>query len=546
MAGTFNSLHDNDVFGNMADDDDDELGFNLDGSGFGADDDDESMKTSSASTSSNPAQADNGDNDLFDDDLPSDSEDADPYADPNDFFNAAADEEEESESAPEPKPEPAPKRRPGRPRKKQEPVAPQKQTDPAPQPAQPDYSAYQQPQSDYPQQQDYNQQYAQPAPSVQDYAQSYAAYQQPAQPDDGMNSYADNGMQQYDPNQYYQQPAQPDYSAYQQLQSDYPQQQDYNQQYAQPASSVQDYAQAYAAYQQPAQPDDGMNSYADNGMQQYDPNQYYQQPAQPDYSAYQQLQSDYPQQQDYNQQYAQPASSVQDYAQAYAAYQQPQSDTSNPFADASNQPAQPDYSAYQQPAQLEQPAAPVQQTTTAPVSQPSASTDSNVGMQSSASTWQSSTPMAPGSVPKPEMIYRIISVTDMIRDNLSGDEKEAVKLVLNMGAIKYDELSEMVYAVLNARKSVMTALQELLQARGMEAATRVFYLIRLDDSDLGIIADIGAKFGSDVIVDKTKKEHYAVTELADKAVSSMPDSSVNLLSAVLNVYNASKEIMNGR
>lgn len=338
MAGTFNSLHDNDVFGNMADDDDDELGFNLDGSGFGADDDDESMKTSSAPASSNPAQADNGDNDLFDDDLPSDSEDADPYADPNDFFNAAADEEEESESVPEPKPEPAPKRRPGRPRKKQEP----KQADPAP------------------------------------------------------------------------------------------------------------------------------------------------------------------------------------------------------------QPAQPDYSAYQQPAQLEQPAAPIQQATPAPISQPSASTDSNAGMQSSASTWQSSTPMAPGSVPKPEMIYRIISVTDMIRDNLSGDEKEAVKLVLNMGAIKYDELSEMVYAVLNARKSVMTALQELLQARGMEAATRVFYLIRLDDSDLGIIADIGAKFGSDIIVDKTKKEHYAITELADKAVSSMPDSSVNLLSAVLNVYNASKEIMNGR
>ena len=286
-----------------------------------------------------------------------------------------------------------------------------------------------------------------------------------------------------------------------------------------------------------------MNSYADNGMQQYDPNQYYQQPAQPDYSAYQQ-----PQQQDYNQQYAQPVSSVQDYAQAYSAYQQPAQpeDASNPFADASNQPAQPDYSAYQQPAQLEQPAAPVQQTTPEPVSQPSASTDSNAGMQSSASTWQSSTPMAPGSVPKPEMIYRIISVTDMIRDNLSGDEKEAVKLVLNMGAIKYDELSEMVYAVLNARKSVMTALQELLQAREMEAATRVFYLIRLDDSDLGIISDIGAKFGSNVIVDKTKKEHYAVTELADKAVSSMPDSSVNLLSAVLNVYNASKEIMNGR
>ena len=413
MAGTFNSLHDNDVFGNMADDDDDELGFNLDGSGFGADDDDESMKTSSAPAAAT-SPADNGDNDLFDDDLPSDSEDADPYADPNDFFNAAADEEEESESAPEPKPEPAPKRRPGRPRKKQEPVAPQKQADPA------------------------------------------------------------------------SQPAQPDYSAYQQLQSDYPQQQDYNQQYAQPASSVQDYAQAYSAYQQPAQPDDGMNSYADNGMQQYDPNQYYQQPAQPDYSA------------------------------------------------------------YQQPAQLEQPTAPVQQTTTAPVGQPSANTDSNAGMQSSASTWQSSTPMAPGSVPKPEMIYRIISVTDMIRDNLSGDEKEAVKLVLNMGAIKYDELSEMVYAVLNARKSVMTALQELLQARGMEAATRVFYLIRLDDSDLGIIADIGAKFGSDVIVDKTQKEHYAITELADKAVSSMPDSSVNLLSAVLNVYNASKEIMNGR
>lgn len=443
MAGTFNIGGSNaDVFASMSDDDDDDIGFNLDGSAAGGDD-----EPAPVSKSRHAASVSSG-GDMFDDDLPSDSEDSDPYVDPNDFLNEA----NEEEPAPAPVKKPARRGRPPKAKKKAE-----TQPQPAQQPAGNDgmntYTDYNQqyPQPDYAQQptDEFNQQYA-TQPTQSDYSQQYPQYADPNAGNDGMNT--------FDYNQMYNQPQQGGYT-------------DYSQQYP----------------QQEANPFDDPNA----GM------------------------SAWPQQ-DYNQQ------------------------AQNPVPDYSQVSAVPDYGqSYQQPQQ-----GGYQQQT--PVSTPVNNAVNDSSVQQAPSSYQSASNWNAASmtIPQPEMIFRIIKVSDMIRDHLSGEEKNAVKLVLNMSTIKVDETSEMVYAVLNARKNLMTALDELLRARDMEASSRAFYLIRLDDSDLNTIADLGSRFGSNVTIDKTKKDHYSIAELAEHAVSTMPDSSVNLLQAVSSVYAASKDIMN--
>lgn len=163
-----------------------------------------------------------------------------------------------------------------------------------------------------------------------------------------------------------------------------------------------------------------------------------------------------------------------------------------------------------------------------------------VANDSSSSSWSA----AALAIPKPEMIYKIIAVSDMIRNNLTSDDKEAVKLVLNMGAIKTDEISEIVYAVLNAHKPLIVSLDELLKAQAMDEASRAFYLIRLEDSDLMTIINLGFKFGANVEANKSYPDHYTIAETADVAINTLPETSVQLLEAVLTTYNASKDLTN--
>lgn len=423
---TFNSSQ-NDVFGNMSDDDDDDdLNFNLDGSGFGSDDDEEETNQQSSSMS----------DDLFDDDLPSSDEDADPYTDPNDIFNQMSDDDDDDEDdeiqepdeppAPAPQPTPAPKkpaaRHRGRPRKtQQEPVAPKQQAQiPTTQPA-----------------------------------------QSPQPADDYFNDNTDD-MQSMQVIDDYQQ--QPDDAAY------------------------------YQNQQQQTMPTD------DNNMQSYDYNQQYEmasqsnQQAQPNNNAYMQAQS---QQAMYEQQYAQ-----QD---------------NNPFMQDTQQQSQVNH----QPAHAQAPK---------PFAAP---------QEPAVSAWH-------GETPNPNMIQRIIAVSDSIRNDLSSDEKNAVRAVMNAKQISGDDLADLTYAVLTARKSTMTALEELLTARNKDIASRVFYLLRLNDDDLQTIYNIGIAFDAQKdTMSGSSLDHYAISEQANQAVSTLSDNSIDLLQAVYNIYNKSKALMNG-
>lgn len=146
------------------------------------------------------------------------------------------------------------------------------------------------------------------------------------------------------------------------------------------------------------------------------------------------------------------------------------------------------------------------------------------------------------AVPQPSMILKIINVSDIIRNNLSNDEKSSVKLVLNMQKTELDELSEMVYAVLNAPKALMGALEALLTAQQMGDAQRAFYLIRLDDRDLMTIIDLSGKFNGS----KTKpsgNDHYAIAEAANSMISSLSETSVQLLIAVYTTWQSAQQVM---
>lgn len=424
---TFNSSQ-NDVFGNMSDDDDDDdLNFNLDGSGFGSEDDEEIQQNTNQQSSSMS-------DDLFDDDLPSSDEDADPYTDPNDIFNQMSDDDDEDDEiqepdeppAPAPQPAPAPKkpaaRHRGRPRKTQQaPVAPPQQQAPIPA--------------------------SQPA-------------QSPQPTDDYFNDNTDD-MQSM------------------QVIDDYQQQPD----------------DAYYQNQQQTMPTD------DNNMQSYDYNQQYEmasqsnQQAQQNNNAYMQAQS---QQAMYEQ---------QQYAQQ----------DNNPFMQDTQQQSQVNHqpSHAQAPKQFAAPQEPA------------------------VSAWH-------GETPNPNMIQRIIAVADSIRNDLSSDEKNAVRAVMNAKQISGDDLADLTYAVLTARKSTMTALEELLTARNKDIASRVFYLLRLNDDDLQTIYNIGIAFDAQQdTMSGSSLDHYAISEQANQAVSTLSDNSIDLLQAVYNIYNKSKALMNG-
>ena len=151
-----------------------------------------------------------------------------------------------------------------------------------------------------------------------------------------------------------------------------------------------------------------------------------------------------------------------------------------------------------------------------------------------------------GETPNPNMIQRIIAVSDSIRNDLSSDEKNAVRAVMNAKTISGDDMADLTYAVLTARKSTMTALEELLTARNKDIASRVFYLLRLNDDDLQTIYNIGIAFDAQQdTMSGNSLDHYAISEQANQAVSTLSDNSIDLLQAVYNIYNKSKALMNG-
>lgn len=150
------------------------------------------------------------------------------------------------------------------------------------------------------------------------------------------------------------------------------------------------------------------------------------------------------------------------------------------------------------------------------------------------------------SIPKPDMIAKIVVIADALRDSLNDDEKSAVKTVLDIIAIQHDEISEMVYAILNARRATMQAVNDFLKTQSMEASSRAFSLIRLEDSELKTIISLGKKFGySDDDNDITATDHISIAQRAERAVSGTPEPSVSLLQSVYDIYDKSQGILHG-
>lgn len=149
------------------------------------------------------------------------------------------------------------------------------------------------------------------------------------------------------------------------------------------------------------------------------------------------------------------------------------------------------------------------------------------------------------SIPKPDMIARIIVVADTLRNDLSNDEKEAVNSVLDITAIRHDEISEMVYSILNARKSTMTALHDFLDAHEMDPSSRAFYLIRLEDSELKKMVELGIKFGYEQSNRQESSDHILIAQSAESAISGTPEPSISLMQSVNAVYMKSQEILHG-
>lgn len=480
-ASTFNSSQGDDVFGNMSDDDeDDDLTFNLDGSGFGEEDEPDDSFQQAGATQQQASD------DLFDDDIPASDDDGDPYTDPNDIFNQTSDEddeeddgggEEEDAEPPAAAPKALARHRVRSSRKQGRTTTPRR-------------SRNKKSQSD--------------------------------DDDDANDAFAevnDDGMQSMDaapaamPSQP-RQAAQPDANAY----------------------DADQYADYYQRYGQQMPQDDGMQSY-DYNQQQYAAQQ--ANPAdghvpQHGYSQYAQAGYD-PNQSAY-------------YGTDAAGQQVPVQD--NPFMQDSQQammqqqPVDGNVQAWGQPQQVtQQTPAPQQPYGTAPrtfaaSTRVSVGNDAdNAGTSPSATSWS-------GDVPKPDMIARIIAVSDAIRNDLSQDERNAVKTVMGTQQMSGDELSDITYSVLTARKSTMTALGELLNAKGKDIASRVFYLLRLNDEDLQTIYGIGIAFGAQKDPsDGTSSDHYAISEQANQAVSTLDDANVKLLQSVYDIYNKSKALM---
>lgn len=418
---------------------------------------------------------------LFDDDIPASSDDGDPYADPNDIFSQTADEDDGEDAEP-PAPKPAARHR-GRPRKQEQTVPTRNPTSQQDD----DYDAF--------------------ADADDADMQSMNAAPSPAPVPSQPVGYAQPDPNAYDPNQY----ASPDY--YQQYAQQVPQGNDGMQSY--------DYSQQYAQIPQQTPQNGGympQQGYGQYAPQQagYDPNQAYY-----DYNAVSQQApvQDNPFMQDPQQSPMQQP--VDGNAQTWG-----QQSTQVPQPEPVQQAMQPQYGTSQQFA-----------STRTAVGNDAG--NANTSGSSSATAWS-------GSVPKPDMIARIISVADAIRNDLSPEERDAVKTVMGTQSISGDEIADIAYSVLTARKSTMTALGELLSAKSKDIASRVFYLLRLNDEDLQTIYNIGIAFGAKQDpADGTANDHYAISEQANQAVSTLDEGSVNLLQAVYEIYNKSKALMNG-
>lgn len=164
-------------------------------------------------------------------------------------------------------------------------------------------------------------------------------------------------------------------------------------------------------------------------------------------------------------------------------------------------------------------------------------------------------PSVSKSIPDADMIARIISLGDSVRQDMDKDERSALRKVLDVSEPDYgtggkqDEdainTANIVFSSLRVRKSMLEAFDELLSAQEKDPKGMAFYLIRQADQDLRNIIGICRKFVEDD--DKPDKSyvHVSLAEIAANCISSLDDKDVQLLHAVRKTLEIARGVVHG-
>lgn len=175
---------------------------------------------------------------------------------------------------------------------------------------------------------------------------------------------------------------------------------------------------------------------------------------------------------------------------------------------------------------------------------------------SNASAEDDAIPSVMTEIPDSEMIAKIISLADNIRNDLGNDERSALRKVLDVKEPDYGENNDqgkedimdsanMVFNSLRVRKSILDAFDDLLSAQDDNDSERAFFLIKQNDQDLRHIIEICRKFVSNAQKTDSAHLHISLAEIAAHCIAELSDDDVRLLKAVRKTLELSREIIHG-
>lgn len=164
-------------------------------------------------------------------------------------------------------------------------------------------------------------------------------------------------------------------------------------------------------------------------------------------------------------------------------------------------------------------------------------------------------PSVSKSIPDADMIARIISLGDSVRQDMDKDERSALRKVLDVSEPEYGtggkqdedavDTANIVFSSLRVRKSMLEAFDELLNAQEKDPKGMAFYLIRQEDQDLRNIIGICRKFVDDDDRPDKSYIHVSLAEIAANCISSLDDKDVQLLQSVRKTLEIARGVVHG-
>lgn len=165
-------------------------------------------------------------------------------------------------------------------------------------------------------------------------------------------------------------------------------------------------------------------------------------------------------------------------------------------------------------------------------------------------------PSVTTEIPDSEMIAKIISLADNIRNDLDNDERSALRKILDIKEPDYGENNDqgkediidsakMVFNSLRVRKSILDAFDDLLSAQDDNDSDRAFFLIRQGDQDLRHIIEICRKFVNNDQKPDSSHLHVSLAEIAAHCISELSDDDVRLLQSARKTLELSREVIHG-